>query len=93
MKVNTPLAVIWGGAQMLAKRVAEKFGEIASSWTRSPKQTFRASEIVNSLLNFSRTSTTTFGPVNLNKTIRETLSLLDHQLQEGRHRDPHRFRR
>ena len=38
------------------------------------KQTFRASEIVNSLLNFSRTSTTSFGDVNLNRVIQETLS-------------------
>ncbi len=46
------------------------------------KQTFRASEIVNSLLNFSRTSTTAFGDVDLNKVIRETLSLLEHQMQK-----------
>ena len=42
------------------------------------KQTFRASEIVNSLLNFSRTSTTEFGEVDLNRVIQETLSLLEH---------------
>jgi len=47
------------------------------------KQTFRASEIVNSLLNFSRTSSTSFGDVNLNKVIQETLSLLEHQLQKS----------
>ena len=47
------------------------------------KQTFRASEIVNSLLNFSRTSTTDFGDVNLNRVIQETLSLLEHQLQKA----------
>ncbi len=47
------------------------------------KQTFRASEIVNSLLNFSRTSTTAFGEVNLNQVIQETLSLLEHQLQKA----------
>jgi signal transduction histidine kinase len=46
------------------------------------KQTFRASEIVNSLLNFSRTSTTSFGDVNVNRVIQETLSLLEHQLQK-----------
>jgi two-component system, NtrC family, sensor kinase len=47
------------------------------------RQTFRASEIVNSLLNFSRTSTTDFGDVNLNKVIQETLSLLEHQLMKA----------
>jgi hypothetical protein len=47
------------------------------------KQTFRASEIVNSLLNFSRTSSTSFGDVSLNRVIQETLSLLEHQLQKS----------
>jgi signal transduction histidine kinase len=44
-------------------------------------QTFRASEIVNNLLNFSRTSGTEFSDVSLNKVIRETLALLEHQLR------------
>jgi two-component system NtrC family sensor kinase len=47
------------------------------------KQTFRASEIVNSLLNFSRTSPTEFVEVDLNRVIRETLSLIEHQLLKG----------
>src|SRR5208283_4097781 len=38
---------------------------------------------VNSLLNFSRTSTTSFGEVSLNRVVQETLSLLDHQLQKS----------
>src|SRR5439155_8048898 len=37
-------------------------------------------EIVNSLLNFSRTSTTEFITVDLNKIISETLNLVEHQL-------------
>ena len=47
------------------------------------KQTFRASEIVNSLLNFSRTSTTEVGRVDLNRLIAETVSLVEHQLQKA----------
>jgi signal transduction histidine kinase len=81
-EVNTPLAVISTYAQMLAKQVAEDSAK-SQILDKIAKQTFRASEIVNSLLNFSRTSTTSFGPVNLNKTIQETLSLLDHQLQKA----------
>jgi two-component system NtrC family sensor kinase len=81
-EVNTPLAVISTYAQMLAKQVAEDSAK-SQILDKIAKQTFRASEIVNSLLNFSRTSTTSFGPVNLNKTIQETLSLLDHQLQKS----------
>jgi signal transduction histidine kinase len=81
-EVNTPLAVISTYAQMLAKQVAEDSAK-TQILDKIAKQTFRASEIVNSLLNFSRTSTTSFGPVNLNRTIQETLSLLDHQLQKS----------
>ena len=38
---------------------------------------------MNSLLNFSRTSTTEFGEVNINRVIQETLSLLEHQMQKA----------
>jgi signal transduction histidine kinase len=45
------------------------------------RQTFRASEIVNSLLNFSRTKGAAFSAVELNKILSETLLLLDHQFK------------
>jgi two-component system, NtrC family, sensor kinase len=81
-EVNTPLAVISTYAQMLAKQVADDTQK-SMLLDKIAKQTFRASEIVNSLLNFSRTSTTSFGEVNLNRVIQETLSLLEHQLQKS----------
>jgi len=81
-EVNTPLAVISTYAQMLAKQVAED-SQKSLILDKIAKQTFRASEIVNSLLNFSRTSTTSFGNVGLNRVIQETLSLLEHQLQKS----------
>jgi len=81
-EVNTPLAVISTYAQMLAKQMAEDSPQKTVILDKIAKQTFRASEIVNSLLNFSRTSSTSFGDVNLNKVIQETLSLLEHQLQK-----------
>ncbi len=81
-EVNTPLAVISTYAQMLAKQMAEDAPQKTIILDKIAKQTFRASEIVNSLLNFSRTSSTSFGDVNLNKVIQETLSLLEHQLQK-----------
>jgi signal transduction histidine kinase len=81
-EVNTPLAVISTYAQMLAKQVAED-SQKSLILDKIAKQTFRASEIVNSLLNFSRTSTTSFGEINLNRVIQETLSLLEHQLQKA----------
>jgi signal transduction histidine kinase len=80
-EVNTPLAVISTYAQMLAKQVAND-DQKSILLDKIAKQTFRASEIVNSLLNFSRTSTTSFGDVDLNKVVRETMSLLEHQIQK-----------
>jgi two-component system NtrC family sensor kinase len=81
-EVNTPLAVISTYAQMLAKQVSDD-SQKSLILDKIAKQTFRASEIVNSLLNFSRTSSTSFGDVNLNRVIQETLSLLEHQLQKS----------
>jgi len=81
-EVNTPLAVISTYAQMLAKQVAED-SQKSIILEKIAKQTFRASEIVNSLLNFSRTSTTSYGGVSLNKVVQETLSLLEHQFTKA----------
>ena len=67
-EVNTPLAVISTYAQMLAKQVSED-DQKSKLLEKIAKQTFRASEIVNSLLNFSRTSTTEFVEVDLNHVI------------------------
>jgi len=77
-EVNTPLAVISTYAQMLAKQISGD-EQKAPLLEKIARQTFRASEIVNSLLNFSRTSATEFVPVDLNKVVRETLSLVEHQ--------------
>ncbi len=81
-EVNTPLAVISTYAQMLSKQVSEDEPK-AKLLDKIAKQTFRASEIVNSLLNFSRTSPTEFARVDLNKVIRETANLVEHQFQKA----------
>ena len=65
-EVNTPLAVISTYAQMLAKQVSGD-DQKSKLLEKIAKQTFRASEIVNSLLNFSRTSPTEFVEVDLNR--------------------------
>ncbi|MGH9638772.1 MAG: ATP-binding protein [Bryobacteraceae bacterium] len=80
-EVNTPLAVISTYAQMLAKQVS---GDDRQSklLEKIAKQTFRASEIVNSLLNFSRTSPTEFAEVDLNRIVRETAALVEHQFEK-----------
>src|SRR5579863_3047977 len=79
-EVNTPLAVISSYAQMLSKQLQTdpQKGGLLDKITR---QTFRASEIVNNLLNFSRTSAAEFAEVDVNKIILDTLSLLEHQFK------------
>ncbi len=81
-EVNTPLAVISTYAQMLAKQISGD-EQKAPLLEKIARQTFRASEIVNSLLNFSRTSSTEFVSVDLNKTLRETLALMEHQMTKS----------
>ena len=81
-EVNTPLAVISTYAQMLTKQVGDD-EQKSRMLDKIAKQTFRASEIVNSLLNFSRTSTTEVAEVSLNKVVQETLSLLEHQFKSA----------
>jgi hypothetical protein len=81
-EVNTPLAVISTYAQILAKQVAED-EQKSRMLDKIARQTFRASEIVNSLLNFSRTTSSELTEVQLNRVIQETLSLLEHQLKKA----------
>ena len=81
-EVNTPLAVISTYAQMLAKQISGD-DQKSKLLEKIAKQTFRASEIVNSLLNFSRTSPTEFVDVDVNRVIRDTLNLIDHQLRKA----------
>ena len=85
-EVNTPLAVISSYTQMLGKQlrvdqVAQaKLGPVIEKITQ---QTFRASEIVNGLLNFSRTSAVDLARLDLNQVVRETVLLLEHQMRSA----------
>ncbi|MGA3159738.1 MAG: ATP-binding protein [Terracidiphilus sp.] len=79
-EINTPLAVISSYAQMLAKQLKGD-ARLSPVLDKITQQSFRAAEIANGLLNFSRTSTTEFRDTNLNQVIRDTLSLLDHQFK------------
>ena len=86
-EVNTPLAVISSYTQMLGKQLR---GDEATHARLQPvlekitQQTFRASEIVNGLLNFARMGTVDFARVDLNAMLRDTSLLLEHQLRSGR---------
>jgi len=82
-EVNTPLAVISSYTQMLSKQLQQdpQKGALLEKITR---QTFRASEIVSNLLNFSRTSSTEFTDVDVNRIVLDTLALLSHQFKTSK---------
>ena len=82
-EVNTPLAVISSYAQMLSKQL-QSDPQKNALLEKITRQTFRASEIVNNLLNFSRTGSAEFADVSLNKIIQDTLALLEHQFKTAK---------
>lgn len=82
-EVNTPLAVISSYTQMLQKHAKDDL-RLRPVLEKITQQTFRASEIVNGLLNFSRATGSEFTSLDLNHVVRETLTLLDHQFRTAR---------
>jgi len=86
-EVNTPLAVISSYTQMLGKQLR---ADEATNARLQPvlekitQQTFRASEIVNGLLNFARMGSVDFARVDANTVMRDTALLLEHSLRSSR---------
>jgi PAS domain S-box-containing protein len=78
-EVNTPLTGISSYAQMLRKEV-EAGDPKAELLEKIEKQAFRASKIINSLLNFSRAGGAELEPLDVNKLVLDVLSLLEPQL-------------
>ena len=92
-EVNTPLAVISSYTQMLAKHMRDD-AKVAPILDKIIQQTFRASEIANGLLNFSRTSGSEFTSLDVNQLLRDTATLLEHQFKTAQIKvqidlDPH----
>ena len=85
-EVNTPLAVISSYTQMLNKQLRADeatHARLQPVLEKITQQTFRASEIVNGLLNFSRMGTVDFTRVDVNATVQETVLLLEHQMRSA----------
>ncbi len=82
-EVNTPITGISSYTQMLLRETPEsdKRKEILQKIER---QTFRAAEIVNGLLNFARMNGSGYKALDINDLIRDSLSLLDHQMKQNR---------
>ena len=82
-EVNTPLAVITSQAQMLMRQLPVEDPQ-SRTLDKIIRQAFRASEIVNSLLKFSRLSSSEYNDLDLNKVIQETLSFLEPMLRASK---------
>ncbi len=82
-EVNTPLTGISSYTQMLKEQVQPEDLRFPLL-DKIEKQTFRAARIINNLLNFARSSSSEFEILDVNKTLLEVLSLLEHQLDKAR---------
>ena len=82
-EVNTPLAVITSQAQMLMRQLSAD-DSLSRTLDKIIKQAFRASEIVNNLLKFSRVSGSEYSDLDLNKLVRETVSLVEPMLRASK---------
>ena len=82
-EVNTPLTGISSFTQMLLEG-ADPADPKTRLLEKIERQTFRAAKIVNGLLNLSRpagSGASDLAPVDLNTTITDVLSLLEHQFE------------
>lgn len=80
-EINTPLTGVCSYTQMLLKETPpEDFRHEVLK--KIEKQSFRASNIVDNLLNLARVRDSDFQTVNINGLMLETLSLLDHQFRK-----------
>jgi PAS domain S-box-containing protein len=82
-EVNTPLTGISSFVQMLMQG-AEPDDPKTAVLEKIERQTFRAAKIVNGLLNLARPAQVDTGAVDVNAVINDVLSLLEHQLKNGR---------
>ena len=84
-EVNTPLTGVSSYTQMLLQMIPETDPKHALL-KKVQKQTERASNIASNLLNFSRAGNgpTEFTEIDINKTLDDTLQLLEPQLRKSR---------
>jgi len=82
-EVNTPLTGVSSYTQMLLGMLPETDPKHALL-EKVRRQADRATDIVNNLLNFSRTgSATEFSPISVNRVLDDTLQLLEPQLRHS----------
>ena len=81
-EINTPIAGISSYTQMLLKDLPQS-NKNKKILEKIESQTFRAAEIINGLLNFSRMNGSEFNELDINQLIDDSLALLNHQFQSN----------
>jgi PAS domain S-box-containing protein len=82
-EVNTPLTGISSYTQMLREQVSAEDLRYPLL-EKIEKQTFRAAKIINNLLNFARSAGAEMDALDINRSILDVLSLVEHQLERAR---------
>jgi len=83
-EINTPLTGISSYTEMLLENGPETETEQEEMLKKIGLQAERAEKIVSSLLQFARQRGGTMVPVDLQRVIRQAVSLFEHQLKSGR---------
>ncbi|MFV0438358.1 MAG: two-component system sensor histidine kinase NtrB [Desulfopila sp.] len=89
-EINNPLAAISGFAEGLQRRIRHLEGvadsellEDFNDYTQTIiKECLRCRDIVQTLLTFSRPTTASIGPLNVNRCVTDTLFILKHHLKD-----------
>jgi PAS domain S-box-containing protein len=76
-EINTPLGIILGYAQVLAEEVPQG-GEIFDDLKTIERQSKVCRKIVADLLRFSRATETTISSLDINQSIRDVISVMEH---------------
>lgn len=78
-EVKNPLAGILGYSQILKKKLEDR-PELAAHAEIIEKETNRCKEIVENLMKFARQEKSALGKIDLNKTIQDSVRLVEHQI-------------
>jgi len=78
-EVKNPLAGILGYAQMTKKKLPPE-AEVLPYLDIIEKETVRCKEIVENLMKFARQEKAVMGRIDLNKTVKDSIRLVEHQI-------------
>ena len=79
-EINNPMGVILGFAQIVAKNIKEE-NPLYMPLKSIEREAIRCKELIRDLLTFSRIGKTQAELIDINKTINETLSLIESQVK------------